>query len=158
MMCPFGSFPTFRHNEVRDLTATLLTEVSHNVATEPTLQPIVVETFPYATANTTDNARLDVKARAFGAGDRMLSLMYGYFIQMLPVIVHLVSLLLTNAMKMLRNVNMAIGLEKLNTVSLPHLCLLLLVVWVERQLLSINVLLTYLLPTGNNLTVPQFIG
>ena len=147
MMCPFGSFPTFRHNEVRDLTATLLTEVCHNVAIEPTLQPIAVETFPYATANTADNARLDVKARAFGAGDRMLSLMYGYFIQMLPVIVHLVSLLLTNAMKMLRNVNMAIGLEKLNMVSLPHLCLLLLVVWVERQLLSINVLLTYVLAT-----------
>ena len=31
----------------------------------------------------------------------MLSLMYMYFIQMLPVIIHSVSLLLTNAMKML---------------------------------------------------------
>ena len=32
MVCPFGGFPTIRHNEVRDLTASLLTEVSHNVA------------------------------------------------------------------------------------------------------------------------------
>ena len=48
---------------VRDLTATLLTEVCHNVATEPPLQPITAENFPYATANTADDAHLDVKAR-----------------------------------------------------------------------------------------------
>ena len=40
MICPYGGFPIIRHNEVRDLTATLLTEVCHNVATEPALQPI----------------------------------------------------------------------------------------------------------------------
>ena len=51
-----------RHNEVCDLTATLLTEVCHNVANEPSLQPICAETFPNATANTADDARLDVKA------------------------------------------------------------------------------------------------
>ena len=65
MVCPFGGFPTFRHNEVHDLTATLLTEVCHNVATEPPLQPITAETFPYATVNTADDAHLDVKARGF---------------------------------------------------------------------------------------------
>ena len=32
-------------NEVQDLTASLLTEVSHNVATEPSLQPLTSETF-----------------------------------------------------------------------------------------------------------------
>jgi len=37
---PFGDFLTIRHNEFRDLTATLLTEVCHNVLTEPALQPI----------------------------------------------------------------------------------------------------------------------
>ena len=96
----FWGFPTFRHNEVHDLTAILLTEVCHNVATEPPLQPITTETFPYTTTNTADDAHLNVKAKAFGAGDRMLSLMYMYFIQMLPVIIHLVFLLLTNTMKM----------------------------------------------------------
>ncbi len=30
-----GGFPTIRHNEIRDITASLLTEVCHNVATEP---------------------------------------------------------------------------------------------------------------------------
>ena len=58
MICPYGGFPIIRHNEVRDLTATLLTEVCHNVATEPALQPISAETFCNATANTVDDARL----------------------------------------------------------------------------------------------------
>ena len=115
MVCPFRGFPTFCHNEVFDLTATLLTEVCHNVATEPPLQLITMETFPYATVNTADDACLDVKARGFGTGSRMLSLMYRYFIQMLLVIVHLVSLLLTNAMKMLRNVNMTIKIQAVNS-------------------------------------------
>ena len=51
---PYWGFPTICHNEVCDLTATLLTEVCHNVATEPPLQPITTETFPHATANTTE--------------------------------------------------------------------------------------------------------
>ena len=58
------NFLTFRHNEVRDLTAPLPTEVCHNVATELPLQPNTA-TFPYTTANTTDDACLDVKARNF---------------------------------------------------------------------------------------------
>ena len=59
----FWGFPIIRHNEVRDLTTTLLTEVCHNVATEPPLQPISAET--NATANNSDDAHLDVKARGF---------------------------------------------------------------------------------------------
>ena len=63
MVCPFGGFPTIRHNEVRDLTASLLTEVSHTVQTEPSLQPVTTETFSLASANTADDARLDIKRR-----------------------------------------------------------------------------------------------
>ena len=37
MVCHMGGFPTIRHNEIRDMTASLLTEVCHNVATEPPL-------------------------------------------------------------------------------------------------------------------------
>ena len=37
--CPRGGFPSVRHNEVRDITADLLTEVYHGVGTEPHLQP-----------------------------------------------------------------------------------------------------------------------
>ena len=60
-----GGFPTIRHNEIRDITASLLTEVCSNVATEPHLQPLSGETFRLASSNTDDGARLDVRARGF---------------------------------------------------------------------------------------------
>ena len=62
---PFWGLPTIRHNEVRDLTASLLTKVSHNVAIEPSLQPVTTETFSLASANTTNDACLDTKIRGF---------------------------------------------------------------------------------------------
>ena len=65
MVCPFGGFPTIRHNEVQYLTASLLTEVSHNFATEPSLQPVTTETFSLTSVNTTNDARLDIKTRGF---------------------------------------------------------------------------------------------
>ena len=40
MTCHLGGFLTVRHNDIRDFTASLLTEVCHNVGTEPTLQPL----------------------------------------------------------------------------------------------------------------------
>ena len=49
-----------RHNEVRDITATLLTEVCHGVTTEPHLQPLSGESLSHRSANTQDGARLDV--------------------------------------------------------------------------------------------------
>ena len=63
--CPTGGFPTIRHNELRDFTAKLMTEVCHDVCVEPPLQPLSGEHLPYATASVDDNARLDVKARGF---------------------------------------------------------------------------------------------
>ena len=65
MVCPFEGFPTIRHNEVRDLTASPLTEVSHNVQTEPSLQPVTTETFSLASANTANNVCLGIKTRDF---------------------------------------------------------------------------------------------
>lgn len=65
MMCHMGGFPTIRHNEVRDITASLLTEVCHNVAKEPPLQPLNGETFDRRSSNIQDNARLDIRARGF---------------------------------------------------------------------------------------------
>ncbi len=69
MICPKGGFPIIRHNEVRDITADLLTEICHDVELEPTLQPLTGERLSHRTANTEDGARLDVKARGFW--DRM---------------------------------------------------------------------------------------
>ena len=39
LSCPKGESPSLRHNEIRDVTASLLSEVCNNVATEPHLQP-----------------------------------------------------------------------------------------------------------------------
>ena len=40
LTCKTGGFPAVRHNEVRDITASLLTEDCHAVVTEPHLQPL----------------------------------------------------------------------------------------------------------------------
>ena len=40
LSCPRGGFPILRHNEVRDVTANLMSEVCHDVRTEPDLQPL----------------------------------------------------------------------------------------------------------------------
>ena len=65
MICQTGGFPTIRHNKLRDLTASLLTNVCHNVATEPRLQPLSSESLTTHSAITTDDARLDIRARGF---------------------------------------------------------------------------------------------
>ena len=54
-----------RHNELRDFIVSLLTEICHNVAVEPSLQPLNEENFLYRSANTDSEARLDVKDRGF---------------------------------------------------------------------------------------------
>ena len=65
IVCPMGGFPTIGHNELREVTASLLCDVCHNVATEPRLQPFSGESLTYYTAITADNARLDIRARGF---------------------------------------------------------------------------------------------
>ena len=68
--CPHSGFPSIRHNELPDITAELLSEVCHNVGTEPPLQPITDEYMSYRTANREDGARLDIAAGSFWASDR----------------------------------------------------------------------------------------
>ena len=63
--CPHGGYPTLRHNEIRDITAQLMSEVCPNVATEPVLQPVTNERFFHRSANTGTDARLDVRAQGF---------------------------------------------------------------------------------------------
>ena len=70
MTCHLVGFSTIWHNEIRDITATLLTEVCHNVAIEPPLQPLSGETLTARSANTDDNARLDIRARGFWNGSQ----------------------------------------------------------------------------------------
>ena len=68
LSCPKGGFPTLRHNEVRDLTAALMTEVCHDVCVEPHLQPLTGEALVGASAISADGARLDVAAKGFWGG------------------------------------------------------------------------------------------
>ena len=68
LSCPKGGYPSIRHNELRDITASLLTEICHGVAVEPSLQPVTSENFRNASANTQDGARLDIVANGFWGG------------------------------------------------------------------------------------------
>ncbi len=68
LSCPKGGFPSIRHNEIRDLTANLLTEVCSDVQIEPDLQPLTGETLSFATSNSQDGARLDIAANGFWGG------------------------------------------------------------------------------------------
>ena len=65
LTCNRGGFSFLRHNEIRDLSAKLLTEVCPNVAIESELQPLSGETLALRTANRQDEARLDIRAQGF---------------------------------------------------------------------------------------------
>ena len=65
LSCPYGGFPTIRHNKVRDITAHLLSDVCQGVGIEPLLQSITTEQISHRTANIEDGARLDIKAQGF---------------------------------------------------------------------------------------------
>lgn len=68
LFCPKGGFPSIRHNEIRDLTANLLTEVCNDVCTEPDLQPIGGDMLTGSSSNSQDGARLDIAANGFWGG------------------------------------------------------------------------------------------
>ena len=65
MSCSHGGLPSHCHNELRDLTASLLAEVCTDVKTEPDLQPLTGESLHHCTAITTNEACLDVRAQSF---------------------------------------------------------------------------------------------
>ena len=65
LSCRRSGLPTLRHNELRDLTASLLSEVCTNVAVEPPLQELSGEELSGATANRESGARLDIIADGF---------------------------------------------------------------------------------------------
>ena len=68
MVCAFGGFPTIRHNELRDIIGDFLTEVGHNVAIDPVLQPLNGEVFLARSTTTSDEARSDIRAAGFWTG------------------------------------------------------------------------------------------
>ena len=70
--CAVGGLPSQRHNHIRDLTATFLSEVASNVGVEPRLLPLSGEALPLRSANTDDQARLDIEAYGFWGSHHML--------------------------------------------------------------------------------------
>ena len=68
LSCAKGGFPSIRHNEIRDLTATLLTEVCNDVCIETELQPVTDEELTGSTANSQAGARLDIAANCVWGG------------------------------------------------------------------------------------------
>ena len=65
-----GGFVSLRHNFVRDITSSLLSEVCKDVRVEPQLQPLTGESFATSTA-TGNEVRLDVCARGFWQAGQM---------------------------------------------------------------------------------------
>jgi len=65
LTCKKGGFVSIRHNSLRDITANLLTKTCKDVCVEPLLTPLTGEEFNERSANLSDDARLDIKARGF---------------------------------------------------------------------------------------------
>ena len=65
LSCPYGAFPIIRHNDVRELTAKLMSEVCHDVQVEPHLQPLSGELLHHKTTKHEDNARVNIRAAGF---------------------------------------------------------------------------------------------
>ena len=65
LSCKKGGFVSLRHNQIRNITASLLQGVCKDVRVERTLQYLTGEEFSERTANISDEARLDICARGF---------------------------------------------------------------------------------------------
>ena len=63
-------FISLRHNDLRDITYELLSEVCEGVENEPMLQSLTGETLKYQTAKAENNARLDASALGFWCRDQ----------------------------------------------------------------------------------------
>ena len=62
LICKTGGHVIFRHNRIRDVNASFLRQVCHNVVIEPELLPIESANFQSVHGNQADRARLDISA------------------------------------------------------------------------------------------------
>ena len=65
LSCGPGCFVIMRHDEIRDITVSMLNEICKGVELEQRLQPITDEQMHYRRATSGDEAWLDIKARSF---------------------------------------------------------------------------------------------
>ena len=64
MTCRQGGYISLRHNELRDMTASMMAEAFVDVEVEPKLQAVGEECLP-GSANRLEEARLNVHVRGF---------------------------------------------------------------------------------------------
>lgn len=68
LSCGNSIFIISRHNELRDLSASLLNKVCPDVKTKPKLQPVTEVYVVHASASRDPEVRLDIKAKGFCVG------------------------------------------------------------------------------------------
>ena len=66
--CPKGGYTQLRQKKIRDIFATLLDQVCHDVAKAPKLQSLEGESLHNKTTTTEDDTRLDIKAIGLWGG------------------------------------------------------------------------------------------
>ena len=113
LSCPKGGLPSIWYNKIRDLTATSLTEVCSQVATEPELQPVSQVNFSLSTANVQGGARLDIVMNGFwGWGQNVNLLMSLFLIHLLHQMQPVLHQLAIRSMKTQRREHIVKGFEK----------------------------------------------
>ena len=65
MCCKKGGFIYIRHNDLRDLTATMMSDVCKDTKIEPKLTPLSVEELQGRTSNNSNKVKLDIRTRGF---------------------------------------------------------------------------------------------
>ena len=65
LSCTKGGLPIHRHNDIRDLTAMLMDEVSRFTEIEPPLQPLTGENLQGRSANVQDDSHMDIRCMGF---------------------------------------------------------------------------------------------
>ena len=65
MSCKKGGFIYIRHNNLRDLTANMISEVCKETKIEPKLSPLSGEELQSRTSNNSNKGRVDIKTRFF---------------------------------------------------------------------------------------------
>ena len=110
-----------RHNEIRDTTATLLTEVCSNVYVEPHLQPLSNEDLNGTSTLRDDGARLHIAVDGFGVlAERGHILLSGYLTLLLCLIDVSLYPQCIELRRTIRKDNIARESEKWNALHLHH--------------------------------------
>ena len=65
MSCRKGGFLYIRHNDLRDLTANMMSEVCEDTKTKSKLTPLSGEELRGRTSNNSNEARVDIRSRGF---------------------------------------------------------------------------------------------